>query len=230
MALRAQTASSFAVLSGHSLLDLAGAAIAFAGAVVALAASLAATWLLDPAAWTGYLAMMQAPAIEKEFVPLSLRMPSAFGSGRRPTWLQFLPCALACGWAIIYFTRHRLQWDWLRNGSPLLLVSVLFAPYCYLYDQVLVIPALMDGAYATRSRRLLLGLAAVMVALDIQLAFTKVISLLVSVDRSRVAGVYIFAQAAGGNAAVCSEVGECFIGQSALEDAQMGGWRTQAPE
>jgi hypothetical protein len=40
-----------------------------------------------------------------------------------------------------------------------MLVSVLVAPYCWLFDQVLALPALLQGAYAARSRFLLLLLA-----------------------------------------------------------------------
>ena len=202
-------------LKPHLLLPFAAAVLfwivagrryrVLAGAISALAASLSAAWLIDPAAWTGYLAMMQAPAIENEFVPCpadAIRIwfwPQA-------TWLQFLPCALACAWALIYFGRHRQRWDWLRNGSPLLLVSVLFAPYCYLYDQCLVIPALLGGAYATRSRRLLLALATMILALDVQLAFTKVISPWFMWAAPAWLVWYILARTAGGNAAVCSEL------------------------
>jgi hypothetical protein len=183
-----------------------------AGAITALAASLAAAWLIDPAAWTGYLAMMRAPAIEKEFVPcLADALRIWF---RQTAWLQFLPCALACVWALIYFGRRRLQWDWLRDGSPLLLVSILFAPYCYLYDQVLVIPALLDGAYATRSRRLLLALAAVIVALDVQLAFTKIISPWFLWAAPAWLLWYILARAAGENAAESSEIANVSSGHT----------------
>ena len=40
-----------------------------------------------------------------------------------------------------------------------MLVSILVTPYSWLYDQVLVIPALLDGAFATRSRTMLAVLA-----------------------------------------------------------------------
>jgi hypothetical protein len=175
-----------------------------AGAIAAMAASLVVTWLMAPAAWTGYFAMMRAPAIKKEFVPC-LADAVRIWFWPEAAWLQFLPCALGCVWALIYFGRNRLHWDWLRNGSPLLLVSVLFAPYSYLYDQCLVIPALLDGAYATRSRRLLLALAAAIVAIDIQIAFTKVISPWFLWAAPVWLAWYIFARAASGEAAVCSE-------------------------
>jgi hypothetical protein len=40
-----------------------------------------------------------------------------------------------------------------------MLVSILVAPYCWIYDQGLVIPALLQAAFLTRSRNLLIALA-----------------------------------------------------------------------
>jgi len=43
----------------------------------------------------------------------------------------------------------------MRDGSLLMLVSLLAAPYIWIYDQCLAIPALLDGAYRARSRTLI---------------------------------------------------------------------------
>jgi hypothetical protein len=148
-----------------------------AGAAAALAASCAATCCIDPAAWTHYLEMMRAPAIEKEFIPClsdALRLwlwPQA-------TWLQYLPAALCCAWALAYFWPRRHAWDWTTNGSPLMLVSIVAAPYCFLYDQGLAIPALLDGAYKTRSRALLAILAYMSILVDVELCGVRITSAL----------------------------------------------------
>lgn len=129
-----------------------------AGAVVALAASCALTWLLDPLAWSGYSTMMHAPAVEKEFVPclsVAIRLwllPDGI-------WLQYLPICLACAWALVHFWRRRKAWNWLEDGGVLILVSLIAAPYCWPYDQTIAIPALLQRAYATRSRIMLAILA-----------------------------------------------------------------------
>ena len=65
---------------------------------------------------------------------------------------------------------------WTRNSSPLMLVSLLFAPYCFLYDQGLAIPALMDAAYATRSRKMLCVLALLILIVDVELCSVRIIS------------------------------------------------------
>lgn len=129
-----------------------------AGAAVALAASCAAALLLEPTVWSDYSQMMRTPVSGKEFIPcLSVAMhrwlmPQA-------VWPQYLPVTLACVWALAYYWRRRDAWDWRKDGSLLMLVSLFAAPYCWLYDQVLAIPALLEGAYATRSRHLLTAIA-----------------------------------------------------------------------
>jgi hypothetical protein len=131
-----------------------------AGAGIALAASFTLTWLLDPMAWSGYLAMMRAPAIEKEFIPclsVVLRLwlrPDAI-------WLQYLLAGLTCTWAVIHYWCRRSQWNWQQDGYILLLMSLVMAPYCWPYDQVIAMPAILHSAYTTRSRSMLATIALV---------------------------------------------------------------------
>ena len=122
-----------------------------AGAALALIASCAFTWLLDPVAWSGYSEMMRAPSIEREFIPclsVVLRLwllPDA-------VWLQYLPTVLACAWALVYFWHRRETWNWVQDGGLLILVSLVAAPYSWPYDQTIAMPALLQRAFATRSR------------------------------------------------------------------------------
>jgi hypothetical protein len=146
-----------------------------AGAAAAIALSSAAAFLIDPTAWTGYVRMMRSPAVENEFIPCladAMRLwllPQA-------VWLRYAPVALCCLWAVVYFWRRRAQWDWLAHGGPLMLVSLVAAPYCWFYDQGLAIPGLLNAAYATRSRTLLAILALAILAADIEICFVPVIS------------------------------------------------------
>jgi hypothetical protein len=146
-----------------------------AGATAAMAASIALTGWMDPSAFTRYFAVMRSPAVVQEFVPcfsdllrFSIR-PSA-------VWLQYLPAALASLWALSYYWRRRANWNWTSNGGPLMLVSLLIAPYVWLYDQCLAIPALLDGAYAARSRAVLVALALLILAADVEYFSAKVVS------------------------------------------------------
>jgi len=148
-----------------------------AGAVTALALTSAATWIIYPDAWSSYIRMMRSPAVENDFIPC-LALLTRQWLWPQATWLQYLPAALCCVWAILYFWRHHATWDWLTHGSLLMLVSLLAAPYCWLYDQCLAIPALLDASYTTTSRKMLVTLAALILLADVEICGVRVSSLL----------------------------------------------------
>jgi len=129
-----------------------------AGAAVAMAASCAITYAIDPLAWTQYFEMARSYGIEQGFVPCLSYLLRIWLSPHA-IWLQYLPAALGCAWALGYFWHRRQAWEWMKDGSPLMLVSILTAPYALIYDQGLLIPALLQGAFLTRSRNLLIALA-----------------------------------------------------------------------
>lgn len=138
------------------------------GLALAMAASIGLTWLIAPSAWTEYEQMIRISGIEKEFIPcisVALRM----WVNPQSTLLQYLPAIAGCVWALIWYWRKRDRWDWKSDGGQLMLVSVVSAPYCWLFDQELVIPALLYGAYITRSRLLLAALALGSVAVEASL-------------------------------------------------------------
>jgi hypothetical protein len=137
------------------------------GAVTAVAASCIVTWFIDPSAWPQYLHWAANSGIVHEPIPcLSVVLHNLLDPAAE--WLVFLPAIVASVWALIYFWRHRHVWDWLEHGNLLMLVSLLVAPYCWIHDQVLALPALVYAAWRTPSRALLVVLAAVYVLLEIQ--------------------------------------------------------------
>jgi hypothetical protein len=125
-----------------------------AGAAFAMGASLVVTYAIDPSAFSRYMALMRSPAVVQEFVPC-LSDSIRFWIRPQAVWLQYLPAALATLWALWYFWRRRQSWNWIENGSPLILVSLVAAPYSFVYDQSVTIPAVIHGAYVTRRRSLL---------------------------------------------------------------------------
>jgi hypothetical protein len=129
-----------------------------AGAAAAMATSCAIAFLIDPLAWTQYSQMMRSTGIESEYIPcLSFLLRNWISPNS--IWLQYLPAALGSVWALAYFWQRRQAWDWLKDGSPLMLVSILAAPYSWIYDQGLVLPALLQGAFQTRFQSFLIALA-----------------------------------------------------------------------
>jgi hypothetical protein len=146
-----------------------------AGWALAMATSIALAWLIDPQAWAGYSALMRSNKVQYEFVPC---LSDAFRFWIHPQWiwLQYVPAGLGCVWALFYFWRRRGSWDWMENGSLLLLVSVFVAPYCFPPDQCLVIPAIMHGMYKTRSRALLALLAVILLVIEFENFKVRIIS------------------------------------------------------
>jgi Glycosyltransferase family 87 len=146
-----------------------------AGTTAALAASSAVAYYIDPSAWPHYLQMMRAPEIDKQFIPC-LSDALRFWIRPQATWLQYLPVLLCCSWALRYFWLRRENWDWITNGSTVMLASLVFAPYCWLYDQGLAIPALLHRAYFSRSETLVVLIALVGLLIDLELCRFKIAS------------------------------------------------------
>ena len=134
-----------------------------AGAAVALALSTAITLWIDPAAFTQYNSMMHSQNLQGEFIP-SIGYLIRNAAPHHPAWLQYLPTAFACIWAVYFFLSRRNSWNWLTDGAVLMLVSIATSPYAWLSDQSLLIPAVLTGAFRARSR-IELGLLALSSAL-----------------------------------------------------------------
>ena len=138
-----------------------------AGAFAAMAIDGALTALIDPSAWAQYVHYMRTSTITREFT-------ACFGDVLRDAlnpsaeWLAFVPAVLGCAWALIYFWPRRRTWDWLEHGSLLVLVSLLVAPFGWIFDQSLALPAVLVGAARTQSKWLLSALAVIYILIEIE--------------------------------------------------------------
>ncbi len=137
----------------------------FGGLAFAVGVSTGIVWILDPRAWAQYWEMYKGESIGTMTPCLSILLRHSISPSS--VWLQFVPSVIGCVWAIGYFLRHRHHWDWLKHGSPLMLVSVLVAPYSWFYDQAILVPALLHGIYETRSRDLIAVVALASAAVEI---------------------------------------------------------------
>ncbi|MDR3742229.1 MAG: glycosyltransferase 87 family protein [Terracidiphilus sp.] len=134
-----------------------------AGFAAALLASCALTLCLAPHAWSQYAQLSHANRILHVFVP-SLSCALRFLVDSNAVWLQFLPAALSCVWAVWYFSTRSTRWNWLNHGLLLLLVAALCAPYAFFYDETVLLPAVLAGVYrAAATRRSLLPLILIFV-------------------------------------------------------------------
>jgi hypothetical protein len=144
------------------------------GAILAVVAESMVAMALDHSIWTHYRAMMRTERFVDEFIP-TLGVGLRFLMDRQAMWLEFVPAALGCVWGLWYFWRNREAWDWRTHGSLLTLVSLAVAPYAWLTDQVLAIPAILFalmGASGARKGSVTL-LLAVLTATELQMMTTK---------------------------------------------------------
>lgn len=138
-----------------------------AGAFAAIAASCLLTECIDPAVWTQYLHWAHSSGIGGELIPclgVALRQlisPTSY-------WIAFVPAIAGSLWALVWFARRLKTWDWVEHGNVLVLLSILVAPYCWIWDQSAVIPALLYGVSRTRSQVPLALLALAFIAIDMQ--------------------------------------------------------------
>jgi hypothetical protein len=121
------------------------------GVLIALIASVALSSFLDPGCWSQYAHMVRASNIQDEFIP-TISLMFRLVLHRNWVWLQFVPAFAGSVWGLCYFWTRRERWNWMDHGSLLLIVSVLVAPYAWFTDQVILIPALLQAVYLTRSR------------------------------------------------------------------------------
>lgn len=138
------------------------------GGVASLAAGSLITAFLDPAAWTQYRHYMRASGITHEF---TANLGDVLRDSIYPAaeWLAFIPAILGCIWALAYFWRRRRHWDWFEDGSLLMLVSIFVAPFGWIFDQSLAIPAILFAASRNPSRILLAVLAIVYMLIEVEI-------------------------------------------------------------
>ena len=117
-----------------------------AGFCAALLASCALVFCFDIHAWSQYVREIYSAGIMDEFIP-TLSGFLRLLLHRDAVWLQFLPEAAACLWALWYFWSRRSRWDWMNQGLLLLIVSVLCAPYAWFTDEAILLPAVLAGVY-----------------------------------------------------------------------------------
>ena len=137
-----------------------------AGLALSLAISWAVTVWIDPAAWRQYIQWVKQSGIQTEFIPclgVLIRQWIDPATG----WLAFTPAVLGCIWAAGYYWSRPNCWDWYQHGGMVVLISLLAAPYCWIWDQSLALFALLPGAYVTSSRRVFGLLGIIYIVLEV---------------------------------------------------------------
>ena len=99
---------------------------------------------------TQYTAMLHSNLIQDRFAP-TLSAYLRWDIAPAAVWLEYLPTALATLWALGYFWSRRARWDWLQDGLLVVLVGVMCAPYAWLTDEAVLLPAVLLGIYRARA-------------------------------------------------------------------------------
>ncbi len=125
---------------------------ALIGAAAGVAAGSLVVLLLQPEIFRQYLefAAVQVPDEDVVSTPgAALRL--ALGFDR--FWVQWIPAVVGSTWAAVHYIRNSAGWDWSRQLPLVGAVSWLSAPYGWVYDMVILVPAVLDGAARIESAR-----------------------------------------------------------------------------
>jgi hypothetical protein len=126
--------------------------ILIVGFLFTLVTACGLTLLLDHRIWFEYLELMRSTRLF--LIPLpTLSSELRFLVAPEAVWLQYLPSMVASGWAIGYFWTRRDQWNWMDQGLLVLLISLMCAPYAWLMDEAVLLPAVLVGLYRAIAAR-----------------------------------------------------------------------------
>jgi hypothetical protein len=104
------------------------------------------------------VASVPDPQVVRQYVDMILHDPPAewipptpgsllrFLFGERHFWLAFVPTLVGLVWLAWYYARGRRDWDWAGRMPLLVFACLLTMPYGWVYDMVLLLPALIQGA------------------------------------------------------------------------------------
>jgi hypothetical protein len=98
--------------------------------------------LFAPDVWANYLAAALQPPVY--WATPTLGMWFRFFLGTERSWLQFLPSLMGIFGLVVWLVRRRGPWRWEHVTAPLLLVSVVTAAYGWEYDQLVLLPVVVD--------------------------------------------------------------------------------------
>ena len=123
-----------------------------AGLLSAMSVSFALVLAFDPHAWSQYASMLHTNLMQDRFAP-TLSAYLRWDIAPTAVWLEYVPTTLACLWAIWYFWRRRERWDWMQQGLLVVIVGVMCAPYAWLTDEAVLLPAVLFGVSRARATR-----------------------------------------------------------------------------
>lgn len=115
-----------------------------AGMLSAFVAANGFAMVFDPAIFQHYRQMLQLDQMQNEFMPnLSGVMRAVFF--RQHYEAQFVPALIGMAWAASFYWERHERWNWALHGPWLLVVGAMVAPYSWMMDEVVLLPAVLQG-------------------------------------------------------------------------------------
>ena len=102
----------------------------------------AVAWLADPHVFSDYIRLLQGRGIVVQENPT---IGGALQHWTGVAWLQFLPASIALVWFAADWMKRRANWQWPDRLPLLLLVSMASVSYAWFFDQVILLPALLNA-------------------------------------------------------------------------------------
>lgn len=121
------------------------------GFAASLACVSALVTLVHPHVWKDYFALLHESTLDQNAYPT---LPSLLRAivNVNLTWIATIPLCLAIAWGIAYYWRRRAGWDWRQEGMLIMMVAVLTSPYCWISDEVVLLPS-VASALSSSPRR-----------------------------------------------------------------------------
>jgi hypothetical protein len=122
-----------------------------AGFASSLACVSALVTAVRPHVWQDYLGVLRESTLDQNAYPT---LPSLLRAviDVKLTWIATIPLCLAIAWGIAYYWRQRSHWNWNREGMLVMMVAILTSPYCWISDEVVLMPS-VASALASPPRR-----------------------------------------------------------------------------
>jgi hypothetical protein len=113
-----------------------------AGFMGVLAAASGLVTLFAPDLFANYLAALASPPLDWATATLGAWL--RFFVDLERSWLQVLPSLVGLVGLAMWLWRRRGPWHWESMAAPLLLASAVTAAFGWSYDQVVLLPAVVD--------------------------------------------------------------------------------------
>ena len=118
------------------------------GMLVAAATVAVIPVAFNPEIYSAYFNLYTAQGVTTPFDWAAPTLGNALRAWLSPnrSALQFAPIAVGLAWFAWYWRRHKVAWNWTEHLPMLLLVSVSTSAYAWTFDQIVLLPALMQSA------------------------------------------------------------------------------------